>query len=431
MAATGASALARWLAWLDRLHASEIELGLERVGRVAHAMGVDQPAARTILVGGTNGKGSVVTHLEQLLTGHGYTVGAYTSPHLVHFRERIRIDGRESHDDTIIAALERVEAARGATPLTFFEYTTLAALAIFRAAHLDYALLEVGLGGRLDATNVVDPDLALVTPIGLDHAEYLGPDRDTIGAEKAGIARPDRPLLVGERQPPAGLVDTARALGASVECIGDAFEWTTEGDTWRLSLNQATVSALPRPGIGGSHAIDNAAMALAAWDRMGGSLAPESVRTALTAIAVPGRFEVRPGRPEVILDVAHNREAAVALAESLAQRSVQGTTSMVLGAYADKDIAGLVSALAGQVEHWYPASLAPPRGAEGETLAGFCRGTGARVADPAPDPSAALERALADCEPDGRVVVAGSFATVAAVRGDLDTEPPSPRWGIS
>ncbi len=412
-------ALGRWLDWLETLHPSEIELGLDRVGAVADTLGADRPARRIVTVGGTNGKGSVVAHLERLLGAHGYRVGAYTSPHIHHFRERIRIDGAETSDERIVAALDRVARARGTTPLTFFEFTTLAAFEVFRAAGLDYALLEVGLGGRLDATNVVDADVAVVTSIGLDHCEWLGPDRDTIGAEKAGIARGDRPLIIGDRQPPAGLLEAAAGMGARIERIGDAFDWHAQTRAWRFHHGSRRLGDLQWPSLPGRHAIDNAAVALAAAARLPLELDPAAVRTTLGQGAIPGRFEVRPGRPEIILDVAHNPEAAEGLARALTARGIPGRTHLVMGGYHDKDLDGIVRALAACVDAWYPAQLPPPRGATGDHVAALCRETGGAVAESTGDPGRALMAALALAAPDDRIVVAGSFATVSAAQAWL------------
>jgi len=412
-------ALRRWLDWLETLHPSEIELGLDRVGAVASALGAARPAQHTITVGGTNGKGSVITHLEGVLRAHGHRVGAYTSPHLHHFGERIRVDGRDAGAADIVAAFERVERARGTTPLTFFEFTTLAAFEVFRAAGVDYALLEVGLGGRLDATNVVDADVAAVTSIGLDHSEWLGPDRDTIGAEKGGIARSDRPLIIGDRAAPRGLLDTATGAGARIERIGGAFDWAPEGRGWRFDHGATALVDLPWPALPGHRAVDNAAVALAVIDHLPPPLDPATVRAGLARINIPGRFDVRPGRPEIILDVAHNPEAAEGLAHALAGRGYAGRTHLVLAGYHDKDLGGIARALAPRVDTWFPAHLPPPRGATGERVAALCRDVGGAVSQPAGDPGQALAAALGLADPTDRIVVAGSFATVSVAQAWL------------
>lgn len=415
------SALARWLDWLETLHPSEIELGLDRVGAVASALGASRPAPYTVTVGGTNGKGSVVAHLEGLLSAHGHSVGAYTSPHLHHFGERIRIGGRVAADAAIVEAFERVDQARGKTQLTFFEFTTLAAFEVFRAAGVDYALLEVGLGGRLDATNVIDADVAAVTSIGLDHSEWLGPDRDTIGAEKGGIARAARPFVVGERATPAGLLETAAAADARVEHIGEAFDWGEEADGWRFHHGAHVVTGLPWPALPGRHAVDNAAVALAILGHLPQPLDPATVRAGLARVEIPGRFDVRAGRPETILDVAHNPQAAEGLARALLARGGARRTHLVLAGYHDKDLAGIAHALAPGVDTWFPAHLPPPRGASGPTVADLCCETGRGVAEPAADPGQALAAALGHADPDDRVVVAGSFASVSAAQRWLAT----------
>lgn len=411
--------LAGWLARLERLHPSAVDLGLERVGRVAGAMGLERPAPRVVTVAGTNGKGSACAFLEAILAAHGLRAGVYTSPHLVDFRERIRIAGREADAGDIVAALERVEAARGETSLTYFEFTTLAALDLFRRAALDVAVLEVGLGGRLDATNVVDADVAVVTSVGLDHAEWLGHDRDSVAREKAGIARRGRPLVVGEAEPTAGLLAAAGEIGARALRAGTDFGWQPDSKGWSAWTGAWRGRALPPPALAGGYQRANAATALAAIDALGLALDTGAVERGLRAARIPGRFEVRPGTVEIVLDVAHNPDAAATLVRALAERPPPGRTHAVVAMYRDKDVAGVLAALRPAVDAWFLADLPAPRGATAAALA-----TALGAATPAPvqaaDPAAAFAAARAAARPGDRIVVAGSFGTVAAVAARLD-----------
>jgi dihydrofolate synthase/folylpolyglutamate synthase len=417
-----ASALDAWLTRLEQRHPRSIELGLDRVGRVWRALGAPRPAARVVTVGGTNGKGSTVAFLEAAASACGWHVGTYTSPHLWRYNERIRIDGREADDAAIVAAFERVEAARGDTPLTYFETGTLAALLLMAQAHppLDLAVLEVGLGGRLDAVNVVDADVAVVTTVALDHQDWLGDDRDTIGREKAGIARTGRPLVVGEIAPAQGLLSAAKALGADVRRVGTDFAVEGAAGDRRFRIGDARAAlpdALPLPA---PCQWDNAATALAALALVAASsgTAVDLGRAArgLAAARLAGRLQRLHGSPEVIVDVGHNPQAAAALAQWLASSGGGRATDAVFSALADKDIAGVVRELRDHVRHWHVAGLADagPRGLAGEAVA-------ARVAAEVPagcisvhtDVAAALRAALAAAAGDERVLVFGSFHTVA------------------
>ncbi len=415
--------LEHWLDWLEGLHPQEIDLGLERVGRVAAALGVAAPAARVVTVAGTNGKGSVCHLVAAMLEAAGYRVGLYTSPHLARFNERVRVDGREVDDATLLNAFERVEQARGTISLTFFEFTTLAALTAFARAGVEIIEREVGLGGRLDATNVVDPDVAVVTSIALDHAEWLGTDRAAIAREKAGIARRDRPLIVGEAPPAPGLLEAAAEAGARVQRVGLEFDYADDDPGWRWWRSSHAPVALPRPGTGGGYQLTNAATALAAAAALDIDPASPAVAAGLSAARVPGRFEVLaledPTQSvEVVLDVAHNPAAAAALASRLGRRR-RGRTLAVVAMYADKDIDAVVAELAPVVDVWFPASLPVARGARGERLTAAAEAVGAAIEPVTADPVAAFEAARAVATPGDRIVVAGSFATVGPVRAHL------------
>lgn len=413
-----------WLTWLERLHPQEIDLGLERVGEVATALGVRAPAARVITVAGTNGKGSVCQFVASSLEAAGHHVGLYTSPHLARFNERIRIDGIEANDASLLAAFERVERARADVSLTFFEFTTLAALDLFAAGGVDVIVLEVGLGGRLDATNVVDADVSVVTSVALDHAEWLGSDVDMIAREKAGIARAGRPLIIGEAEPPAGLLTAARESGADCRRAGIDFDQRRLADGWQWRTGAMAPLDLALPAMGDGYQLDNAATALAALDALGIDVTAPAVAEGLCQARIAGRFECHSlttahGSLEVILDVAHNPAAAASMARSISSLP-RARTLAVVGLYADKDIQGVVAALAPVVDAWFPASVPEPRGTEGERVAAAIRGmTGTQVATAATDPVAAFVAARGAARAGERIVVLGSFATVGPVRAFL------------
>lgn len=416
------AAIDEWLDWLATLHPHEIELGLERTADVAARLGLLESAAPVITVAGTNGKGSVCAFLEAMLAVSGCRVGLYTSPHLVRYHERVRIAGREIDDVGLRTSLTRVDDARGDIPLTFFEFGTLAALERFRAAAVDVIVLETGLGGRLDATNVIDADVAVITSIGVDHAEWLGSDRRAVAYEKAGIARRGRPLVMADPDPPAGWAEIVARTGAletrRERDYGHA--WCRDGAEWSWWMGGRSLEALPPPALAGGYQVDNAATALAAL-HVPGAPAPSDagIRAGLRRARVPGRFEVMPGDVEIILDVGHNPQAAATLARSLAERPPAGRTLCVIAVYADKDVAGIVAALGGLVDEWFCAPLPAPRGLAAALLAGHIADQ-VTTGSPAwccTSPEAALERARAVAAAGDRIVVTGSFATVARTRG--------------
>lgn len=413
-----------WLTRLERLHPQEIDLGLERVGEVATALGVRTPAARVITVAGTNGKGSVCQFLASALEATGRHVGLYTSPHLARFNERVRIDGVEAEDAALCAAFERVERARGDVSLTFFEFTTLAALDLFAAAGVDVIVLEVGLGGRLDATNVVDADVSVVTTVALDHAEWLGTDRDAIAREKAGVARAGRPLIIGETEPPAGLLAAAAEIGADCRRAGGDFLHHRTANGWTWGRGSMAPLELALPTLGNGYQLDNAATALAALDALDIDITDPAVARGIQQASIAGRFErhelpAADGMIELILDVAHNPAAAAGLSASLSGLPATRTLAVV-GLYADKDIEGVIAALVPAIHAWFPATVPDPRGADGERVVTAIRSSGGvRVAMPETDPAAAFAAARATACAGDRIVVFGSFATVAPVRAML------------
>jgi len=423
------TALDDWLNWQETLHPRAIDLGLERVRAVLARLQPAPPPHVVITVGGTNGKGSCVALLEAILRAAGHRVGAYTSPHLLRYNERIRVDGADADDATICRAFARIDAARGERSLSYFEFGTLAALDIFRDAGLDVAVLEVGLGGRLDAVNAVDADAALVVSVGIDHTDWLGPDRDSIGREKAGIYRPGRPAICADPDPPPRLLHHARQLGARLLRVGLDYDFARTGQTWRWWAGDSRLDGLPLPALSGRHQIGNAAAALAALhglrDRL--PIVAAAVHAGLAQVRLPGRFQVFPGAVEWILDVAHNPHAAAVLADNLRERPCAGQTSAIVGLLADKDAEGVIRAMAGIVDAWYPVTLAGPRGRAGAELADILRSAGAR-ATAQEDVREACRSALTAARPGDRIVVFGSFHAVApalAARPWLSHFPPS------
>lgn len=411
------SSLEAWLAWQATASPKEIALGLERIGLAWQRLGRPAPDAPVVTVAGTNGKGSSVAFAEAILQAAGYRTGCYTSPHLLHYNERIRVDQTDAEDDAICVAFERIDQARGDIPLTYFEFGTLAALLIFADARLDAVILEVGLGGRLDAVNLIDADVALITSIGLDHQDWLGNDLEAIGAEKAAIMRPNRPAVFSGRQMPASIRDHARATGTPLAIAGEDYRIVRRPEAWDLIGEATERRALPLPGMRGATQLDNAAGALVALDCLSATLPIDqrAVRAGLLAARVPGRFDMRPGTPTWVLDVAHNPQAAAALDDMLGDLFTPGRKIAVLGMLADKDAAGVAAALAGRFDSWYLIDLsAYPRGRTGDQLAEAVRPaldripviTGTRIDE-------TLGQIAADSNPDDLVVVFGSFLTVA------------------
>jgi dihydrofolate synthase/folylpolyglutamate synthase len=402
--------LADWLAWQERLHPAEIELGLERIRAVLERMGLLRPCERVFTVGGTNGKGSCVATLEALCLETGRRTGAYTSPHLLRYNERVRVDGVEVDDEALVSAFEAVDAARGEISLTYFEFGTAAALEIFRRRGVHTAVLEVGLGGRLDAVNAIEPDAAIVTSVGLDHMEWLGPDRESIGREKGGIFRPGKPAVIGDRTPPASLL---AAAGPGALRLGVHFDWMESPAGWCWQDGARMVPGLPGEMLPASALKDNAACAIAAFLALEpAALAPDAMARALRRIRLAGRMQRIPGEVEWWLDVAHNPDAARVLALALASAPAHGRTWCVLGMLDDKDARAVADALSDAVDGWFIASLGPPRGLAAEVLeariAGALRGPATRAASVAE----ACAAAAAAARPGDRVVVCGSFHTV-------------------
>jgi dihydrofolate synthase / folylpolyglutamate synthase len=407
--------LAEWLAFIERQHPEPIALGLDRVADVLRRIKATI-VCPVITVGGTNGKGSTCAMLESILQAGGYRTGLYTSPHLLRFNERVRIAGREAEEAALCDAFAAVESARGTVPLTYFEFATLAAFFLFCRADLDAVVLEVGLGGRLDAVNALDADCAVLTSIGIDHVEYLGDTREAIGREKAGIFRRGRPAVVAEPDPPQSVL----SADAQLLLIGRDFGYANQGSQWSWWGPSGKRSGLAHPALRGSIQLRNASAALAALDclRERLPLAMQSVRRGLAEVSLPGRFQVLPGRPQMVLDVAHNPEAAAVLAANLGDSGFAPEIIAVFGMLRDKDIAGVVRAMAPRITRWHLATLPGPRGADASEISEIL--SKENIEAPAslfPTVAAALAAAKKEADENDKIIVFGSFLTVADAYG--------------
>ncbi|AJY16804.1 MULTISPECIES: bifunctional tetrahydrofolate synthase/dihydrofolate synthase [Burkholderia] len=418
-----------WLSHLERAHPVGIDMGLTRIGQVKAALKLEF-ACPVITVGGTNGKGSTCAFLETILVRAGYKVGCHTSPHLLEFNERARVNGEVVSDAELLPHFEAVEAARTSLPepvsLTYFEFTTLAILHLFASRGLDAVILEVGLGGRLDAVNIIDTDCAIVTSIDIDHTEYLGDTREKIAFEKAGIFRPGKPAICGDPAAPQTLVDHAAAIGADLWLVGRDFRYEAqpgaERQQWSYIGRDKRYPALAYPALRGANQLINASAALAALEALRPQLpvSAQDIRLGLANVELPGRFQVLPGKPAIVLDVAHNPHAAAVLEQNLGNMGFFPYTYAVFGAMHDKDIDGVLRHLKGEIDHWCVTDLPLPRAASAEQLEAALRNAGVqdgpdssvtRYASPADAFSDALKRA----SENDRIVVFGSFHTVAGV----------------
>jgi len=413
-----------WLATLEARHAEiEINLGLDRVRAVKDKLDLrfDCPV---IMVAGTNGKGSTCAMLESVLLRAGYKVGLYIKPHFLDFNERARLVGELASDAALVASFNAVEAVRGDIALTYFEFTTLAIMHLLAGAGLDVVILEVGLGGRLDAVNVIDADVAIVTSIDSDHTDYLGSTREEIGFEKAGIFRAGKVAICSDPVPPASLLAHAEAIGADLWLLGRDFNYSGDKQQWNYGGRGQRRNSLAYPSLRGANQLLNASAALAALEALKLELpvGAQEVRTGLVTVELPGRFQVLPGRPSVILDVAHNPHAAAALGQNLGNMGFHPYTYAVFGIMQDKDIDGVIQAMGEQVDHWCLCGLPSARAADPAELAAKIRQVQAGQSDPEqrsaiifPDPAQAFANAISRAAENDRIVVFGSFLTVAGV----------------
>lgn len=418
--------LDEWLTYIERVHPQSIAMGLERVLAVKAAMSLT-PACTIITVGGTNGKGSACMMLEAILHHAGYRVGCYTSPHLLRYNERVRIAREVASDAQLVSAFEAVERARtqAGAPLTYFEFGTLAAVWLFVEARVEVAILEVGLGGRLDAVNAFEPDCALVMSVALDHMNYLGDTREKIGFEKAGIFRAGKPAICGDADAPHTVIEHAHRVGANLLLRGRDFDLKTSGAQWSYRGPSGARHGLPWPALRGDYQLANAATCIAALDslRERCPITMNDIRSGLLTAENPGRFQVLPGQPMVILDVAHNPHAAQALADNLkrlrgnaASREPLARRSRTLAVFAmlsDKDIAGVIACVRPHIDHWFVAGIQGPRGTRAEAIAGQLSQAGVTQLTPCVDVVTALKAAREAATVDDKIIVFGSFYTVS------------------
>ncbi|NVM91296.1 dihydrofolate synthase/folylpolyglutamate synthase [Variovorax sp. SG517] len=408
-----------WLERAERLHPKNIELGLERAKEMAQRLGL-RFGCPVITVAGTNGKGSTCAMLESILTHAGYRTAVFTSPHLVRFEERLRLLGEAVDASKLIASFEVVEKARGEMPLTYFEFTTLGILHCMSEQKPDVAILEVGLGGRLDAVNIIDTDCAVITSIDLDHMEYLGPDRESIGFEKAGIMRPGKPAIVSDPVPPQSVVDHANAIGADLWRFGTDFNVSGDKQQWGWSGRGRRYSGLAYPALRGANQLINAAGVLAALEALRPQLpiTAQAVRNGLAMVELPGRFQIVPGEPALVLDVAHNAHAVAALAENLDAMGFYPTTHGVFGVMADKDLAPILARIGPLIDRWYFTDLPTPRAAKAPDLLAAWQAQNKRTdasGSVHASPMEALDAAIGQAGAADRIVVFGSFFTVGGV----------------
>jgi len=418
--------LDEWLHWQSQLHNKTIDMGLERVSQVSQKLTSEQPIARFVItVAGTNGKGSTAAMLESILLAANYRVGCYTSPHLFNYNERIRVYGQAVTDQAICQAFDCIDAVRADTSLTYFEFGTLAAFHIFQQSSLDVAILEVGLGGRLDAVNLVDPDVAVVTSIALDHMDWLGNTREAIAVEKLGIARPDKPLVVGDTHLSETIIALAKSASPQLYLRNHHFGITSAQQTWNWWCGQQQKYTLPWPRLFGRHQLDNAATVLCVLDILQGSLpvSNQDIRQGLISVQLAGRFQVLPGLPTRIVDVAHNEAAVIQLADNLSQMYCAGKTYAIFGVFQDKDIAAMIHPLITLVDDWYLVDLQVDRGALASDVEKYF--SHQREGGDNASPLAAVrcfqqiemayETAIKAMNSSDRLLVFGSFYTVSAI----------------
>ncbi len=414
--------LQEWLDWCEQLHPVAIDMGLDRVKTVADRMQL-RFECPVITVAGTNGKGSTCAMLEAVLLQAGYRTGVYTSPHLVHFEERCRLHGESASAEVFAEAFAAVEAVRGDVSLTYFEFSTLAILHLMAQSNLDVAILEVGLGGRLDAVNIIDADCAVITSIDIDHTAILGKDRESIGFEKAGIMRAGRPVIVSDPVPPQSVIDHAAAVGADLWQFGRDFNFSGDKQQWAWAGRDRRYSGMAYPALRGANQLINASGVLAALDalRQRIPVTAQAVRNGLAMVELPGRFQIVPGQPVLVLDVAHNPHSVAALAANLDAMGFYPTTHAVLGAMADKDLLPMLQKVNPMVDKWYFTDLPLPRAAKAADLQQAWQTQNTRTDTASSvhaDPMQALQAAIDAADPADRIVVFGSFYTVGGVLKD-------------
>lgn len=411
--------LSQWLEKLENRHQQEIQLGLARILKIAQKLRLNTPKAKVITVAGTNGKGSTVSALEMIYHTAGFKVGAYTSPHLLRFNERIRVNLDPITDADLCSIFSHIESARESTVLTYFEMTTLAALYYFQQKNLDIIILEVGIGGRLDATNIINPDLAIITTIDFDHQDYLGDNLDKIGSEKAGILRESIPFIYADSNPPQSIIDAATSLNTRTFIYGKEYSIVDKSSSWDLNFLDQSINLLPKPKI----QLKSAAAAIIASQLLG--LNDHQVFSkAMEAIFIPGRLELQPGIVSVLYDVSHNPQSARLLAQKL-NAIKKGRVHAVFSALKDKDIDGLIFPLKTQVDYWYPAQLESKRSLNVQDLLLKLKNAEISVDICYNSPLQAFAAATCAARPDDLIVVYGSFLTVAAVMAAK--EPTEPR----
>ncbi|MBC7490440.1 MAG: bifunctional tetrahydrofolate synthase/dihydrofolate synthase [Glaciimonas sp.] len=417
--------LDEWLVLLESRHFKTIDMGLDRVKLVKERLNI-QFNCPVIMVAGTNGKGSTSAMLESMLLRAGYKVGLYIKPHFLLFNERVQLNGKSASDKALISSFEIVEAHCSDISLTYFEFTTLAIMYLLASANLEIVILEVGLGGRLDAVNVVDADVAIVTSIDIDHTYYLGDTREKIGFEKAGIFRPGKTAICSDPVPPQSLIDHANAIGADLWLLGRDFNYTGDKQQWNYGGRGQRRNSLGYPSLRGANQLLNASAALAALEALRNQLpvSAQEVRTGLVTVQLPARFQVIPGQPLVVLDVAHNPHASATLAQNLDNMGFHPYTFGIFGAMLDKDIEGIIAQLKGRIDYWCVTNLPLPRAATAEHLRQSLIAAGVEVQESAKaestiqsfnTPAEAYANALSRAGEDDRVVVFGSFLTVAGV----------------
>ncbi|PUA19060.1 bifunctional tetrahydrofolate synthase/dihydrofolate synthase [Glaciimonas sp. PCH181] len=417
--------LDEWLLLLESRHFKTIDMGLDRVKLVKERLNI-QFGCPVIMVAGTNGKGSTCAMLESMLLRAGYKVGLYIKPHFLLFNERAQLNGESASDEALIASFEAVEAQRGDVSLTYFEFTTLAIMHLLASSNLEVVILEVGLGGRLDAVNVIDADIAIVTSIDIDHTDYLGDTREKIGFEKAGIFRAGKTAICSDPVPPQSLIDHANAIGADLWLLGRDFNYTGDKQQWNYGGRGQRRNSLGYPSLRGANQLLNASAALAALEALRNQLpvSAQEVRTGLVTVELPARFQVMPGQPLVVLDVAHNPHASATLAQNLDNMGFHPYTYGIFGAMLDKDIEGIVAQLKGRIDHWCVTDLPLPRAATAEQLRQRLVAAGVKVQEGASaestiqsftTPAEAYANALSRAGENDRIVVFGSFVTVAGV----------------